>query len=215
MNAQSNVKFSIWLFNPFVYVAGATALIIGWAMILVAGFLGTLSHTHFDGAIDIHTGGQAPGWLMISEGFVDWLCLSAILLIAGRILSHTSFRTIDLVGTQALARWPTIFAGLIALPKGSQRFTNYLLELLKRQGLGPQSSSASQGIQFVASDALIFATVALGMTLIVCWVVFLMYKAYAVSCNLRGQKAVLSFIGGVIAAEILSKAALYWLFKQA
>jgi hypothetical protein len=51
------------------------------------------------------------------------------------------------------------------------------------------------------------------MILIVCWVVFLMYKAYVVSCNLRGPRAVLSFIVAVIAAEILSKAVLYSLFK--
>jgi hypothetical protein len=215
MNADDRTKLSIWLFNPFAYVAGAKALFVGFAAILCAGFFGTLSQTHFDGAIDIHTGGQAPGWLIISEGFIDWLCVSAALLVAGRILSRTSFRTIDLVGTQALARWPTIFAGLIALPKGSQRFANYLAELVRRQGLALQSSGPSPETQFAVGDALVFAVVALGMILIVCWVVFLMYKAYVVSCNLRGAKAVLSFIGGVIVAEILSKAAFYWLFRHA
>jgi hypothetical protein len=195
MNADSKTRLLVWLFNPFVYVAGANALIIGCVAILAAGFFGMLSQTHFDGAIDIHAGGEAPGWLMISEGFIDWLCLTAILLIAGRILSRTSFRAIDLAGTQALARWPTIFAGLIALPKGSQRFANYLQELAKRQGTTPQLPGGSPAIQFVGTDALIFATVALGIILIVCWVVFLLYKAYAVSCNLSGAKAVLSFIG--------------------
>jgi hypothetical protein len=213
MNAEGKTKLSIWLFNPFVYVAGAKALIIGCAAILLAGFFGTLSETHFDGAIDIHAGGQAPGWLLISEGFIDWLCLSAALLFAGSILSRTSFRAIDLVGTQALARWPTIFAGLIALPKGSERFANHLIEFVKRQGLPLQSSGAPPAIQFVTTDALIFAVVALGMIVILCWIVFLMYKAYSVSCNLRGPRAVLSFIGGLIAAEILSKAALYWVFR--
>jgi len=171
-------------FSIPVYIAGAKALISGWAAILVAGFLGTLSQTQFDGVMDIHSIAKAPDWLIISEGFIDWLCLSAALLIVGRILSRTSFRTIDLSGTQALARWPTIFVGLIALPKGSQRFANYLLELIARQGLAQQSPAASAEIQFVASDALIFAVVALGIVLIVCWVVLLMYKAYSVSCNL-------------------------------
>jgi hypothetical protein len=99
---------------------------------------------------------------LISEGFIDWLCLSAALLFAGSILSHTSFRPIDLVGAQALARWPTIFAALIALPKGSQRFANHLMELVKRQGQNLQSPGASPAAQFVTTDALIFAVVALG-----------------------------------------------------
>jgi hypothetical protein len=215
MNAESKTRLSLWLFNPFVFVAGAKALVIGCAAILVAGVFGTLSLTHFDGAIDIHSGGQAPAWVMISEGFGDWLCVSAALLIAGKILSHTSFRIVDVVGTQALARWPTIFAGLIALPQGSRRFGNYLLELVKRQQLTPQSSAASPEIQFVASDALIFALVALGMILIVCWIVFLMYKAFSVSCNLVGPKAVLGFAAGIIVAEIVSKIVLSLLFAQA
>jgi hypothetical protein len=29
MNTDNKTKLSIWLFNPFVYVAGAKALIIG------------------------------------------------------------------------------------------------------------------------------------------------------------------------------------------
>jgi len=33
----------------------------------------------------------------------------------------------------------------------------------------------------------------------------LMYKAYSVSCNLKGTKAVISFIGALIIAEIISK----------
>jgi hypothetical protein len=53
------------------------------------------------------------------------------------------------------------------------------------------------------------------MILLSVWTVFYMYKSYSVSCNLRGAKAILSFIGALIVAEILSKAALYWLFKQA
>jgi hypothetical protein len=206
MNADDKTKLSTWLFNPFIYVAGAKALLIGWAAILLAGFLGSLSKTHLDGVLDMHTGIAAPRWVFLAEGFVDWICLTATLLIAGRILSRTSFRTIDLAGTQALARWPTVLVGLIALPKGYQRFSAYLLEQFLKHG---------ERIEFAGADAFVFAAVVLGMILLLCWMVFLMYRSYSVSCNLRGAKAVLSFIGALIVAEILSKAALYWFFNQA
>ena len=199
-------KLSTWLFNPFFYVAGTKALLIGWAAILVAGFLGSLSRTHFDGVLDAHTGIDAPTWVFLAEGFVAWICLTVTLLITGRIMSRTSFRTIDLAGTQALARWPIALLGLITLPKGYQRFSVYLLDqLLRHDGQ----------IEFAGADAIIFAAVALGMILLAGWTAFLMYKSYSVSCNLKGAKAVLSFIGTMIVAEILSKTAFYCLLGRA
>ncbi len=168
MNANDKTKLSTWLFNPFFYVAGAKALLIGWAAILLAGFLGSLSKTHFDGILDMHTGVDAPTWIFLAEGFVAWICLTVTLLIAGRIMSRTSFRTIDLAGTQALARWPTALLGLITLPKGYQRFNAYLIEQLLKGG---------GRIEFSGADAAVFAAVVLGMILVVCWTAFLMYKS--------------------------------------
>ena len=43
------------------------------------------------------------------------------------------------------------------------------------------------------------------MLAVVVWVVVLMYRGYAVSCDLRGSRAILSFIAAVVAAEIVSK----------
>jgi hypothetical protein len=202
MNARSETRLATWLFNPFLYLAGAKALLIGWAVILLAGVVGALSRTHFDGVLDIHTGMAVPMWFFICEGFIAWLCLSVALLIAGKITAHTAFRVIDLAGTQALARWPTIIVSLIALAPGYQRFTTYLKDHVLNQG---------GNINFVSADAFVFFIVVLITIGITCWMVFLMYKAYSVSCNLTGVKAVVAFIVAMFAAEICSKAILYWL----
>ena len=42
-----------WFFNPFIYIAGWQSLLIGVAAILVAGYIGSLSNTHFDGVLDL------------------------------------------------------------------------------------------------------------------------------------------------------------------
>ena len=81
----------VLLFNPFVYIAGAKALGLGLAAILLAGLIGSLSHTHFDGVLDTHSGTQAPLWAVLSEGIIDWLCLGLMLLLLGRLISRTSF----------------------------------------------------------------------------------------------------------------------------
>ena len=148
--------------------------------------------------LDVHSGADARLWFFLAEGISDWLCLAIVLLILGKVMSHTAFRTVDVLGTQALARWPTVFVGLVTLPTGFQRFGNYLAEKLLKPGTKPE---------FSATDATVFCAAVVAVIVLTCWVVVLMYKAYSVSCNLRGGKAIGTFIGGLILAEILSKVA--------
>jgi len=202
MNLNHDRKPTTLLFNPFIYIAGARALCLGLVAILLAGLLGYVSHTHFDGVLDIHTGSARPLWVFLSEGMIDWLCLSLALLMFGKLISRTPFRTIDVLGTQALARWPTVFLSLITLPKAFQRFGSYLAEQITKQG---------GKIEFNTADAIIFLAVVAAMIPLLCWMVALMYKSYSVSCNVKGGKAVGTFIGGIILAKVLSKLALYWL----
>jgi len=204
MNLNHDRKLITLLFNPFVYIAGAQALGLGLAAVLLAGLVGSLSHTHFDGVLDTHMGLRAPLGVFLAEGFIDWLCLGVVLLVMGKIISGTSFRIIDLFGTQALARWPTVFTSLLALPGGMRRFTYELLQMLTKPGAK---------IEFNSTDAIEFLVVTLAMIPLLCWMVALMYKSYSVSCNVKGGKAIGTFIAGLFVAEILSKIAVYGLFK--
>jgi uncharacterized protein (DUF697 family) len=58
-------------------------------------------------------------------------------------------------------------------------------------------------------DAIYFFAATLLMLPLLVWMIVLMYKAYSVSCNVRGPKAILSFIAALILAEILSKLAIH------
>ena len=94
-----------------------------------------------------------------------------------------------------MARWPYVFISLIVLPKAFQRFGNELLEQI-RQG---------RNLEFNTADALVFFAVIVAMIPFVCWTVALMYKSFSVSCNVKGGKAIGTFIAGLLAAEVLSK----------
>jgi hypothetical protein len=48
-----------------------------------------------------------------------------------------------------------------------------------------------------------------------CWMVALMYKSFSVSCNVKGGKAIGTFVAGLIIAEILSKLALVQVMRYA
>lgn len=197
-------KKSTWLFTPFIYIAGWKALLAGLIAILLAGFAGSLSNTHFDGVLDTHTGGPAPLWFFLTSGIINWLSLSVVLWLFGRAVSKSSFRTIDLLGTQALARWPTLLTALACLLPAYTRFTHTLMEYARTQQL-PET--------FSVMDAGIFSLVIGIMLLTLCWMVRLMYMSYKVSCDPTAKKGIITFIIGLILAEILSKITLIALMK--
>ena len=191
-----------WLFNPFQFIAGYSALLVGLLIILASAYLGSLSNSHFDGVLDLHIGKAAPLWFFTTEVMIDWLCLSIAVLITGFIVSRSSFRIIDVFGTQALARVPYLFAAVAVLPKGFTRFAEYLAAKAMQQ---------TSTVTIESTDVLFFVVGVIVSLLMIIWMVVLMYRAYSVSCNTKGSKAIGSFIAALIIAEILSKIAIWQL----
>jgi hypothetical protein len=187
-----------WLFNPFHYIAGAKALAIGVAVILTAGFIGSLSNSHFDGVLDFHTGVAAPLWVFVSEGLINWVVMGGLLLLGGKIISRSRLRALDVFGTQAMARFPTLITALAALLPGYQRFGAHLVA---------QYTRTLQDVQTNPADLIMFAITAFVALLMIVWMVALMYRAYSVSCNVKGGRAIGVFIAALILGEIISKVA--------
>ncbi len=204
ITSDSNEKAS-WLFNPFVYVAGWKALLIGIVAILAAGHIGSYSNTHFDGVLDVHSGGTAPHWFFLAAGIIDWLCMGIVFLMVGKIISKKPFRTIDILGTQALARWPTLFTTLATLPPAFSRFNRALIQSLRTQGI-------PEGLN--PMDTVFFGGAVIIMLLVLVWMIRLMYCSYKTSCNPDGGKAGRTFVIGLVIAEIISKAVIITLIKQ-
>jgi len=196
--APSN-RLSQWLFNPFRFVAGYKALLLGLVIILVSAFFASLGNTHFDGVLDVHMGLEAPLWCFFAEGLINWMCMVILLFFFALIVSRSSYRTIDILGTQALARWPYLVTALVMLPDANQRFVEYLM------------SKYTQTTPIVAinyTDMFIFAFIMILAILMMIWMVALMYRAYAVSCNIKGAKGIVTFIVSLVLAEALSKFAI-------
>ncbi len=200
------MKLAQLLFNPFHRIAGVLSLGLGIAAITLTALIGASHGVHFDGVLDTHVGPRGPWWFFAAEGLIDWLCLAGVLLLAGRLVSRTAFRSIDLLGTQALARWPTLLIALACLAPGFHRFSAELLKSLTtvKPGAIPQLPAAS-------SDALVFGLVTVVMLVCAVWMVALMWKSFAYCCNVRGGRAVTAFVVGLLAAEVLSKVLITWL----
>ncbi len=200
MEPQSKASPVAWFFNPFIYIAGAQALLLGLLAILASGVLGFLSRTHFDGVLDLHTGRAAPLSVFLLEGAINWLTLAVVLLIAGKIVSRTAFRAIDVLGTQALARWPMLIAATACLAPGYQRVTAIIAQQLVSGGL-----ASGKFPSLNTADAVVAGLVLLVIILCVIWMVALMYRAYSICCNVKGAAAAVSFIAALLVAEVISK----------
>ncbi len=192
---QTN-RLTAWLFNPFMYIAGWLALFAGLSVIILTALLGSIGKVHFDGVLDTHIGTDAPLWFFIAEGFIDWLCMAMALLFAGLILRGVSFRIIDVFGTQALARWPMLVSAAAGILPANRRVTEELMKMVQ---------NPNQFLALPPLDTAVFVAAMIIIIVMSVWMVALMYRGYTVSCNLKGAKAIASFIVCLIIAEIISK----------
>lgn len=174
-----------WLFNPFVYVAGARSLLIGIAAMLAIAILGYFSKTHFDGSLHISFGHYQPLYVYIIEQIIAWGITTLIFYALGAALSHSAIRFIDVAGTQALARWPMLFVAVLGFGYAAHPIES--------------PADIDSGLIFRGLISLPF----------IIWLVALMYNAFAVSCNLKGVKAVIGFIAGVLFSSIVSQLAIH------
>lgn len=182
------------LFNPYKYIAGWKALAIGWTIILVTACIASRSNTHFDGILDAHSGLVTPFAWYLFDPFVAWALAMVIFYLAALLFSGSSVRLIDIAGTMALARAPMIFAALI---------------LLALPAIPPIRSA--NDLHNISGS---FILIAIAASVFSIWMIVLMYNAFSVSANLKGNKAGLVFAAALILAEILSKILFYLLYRN-
>ena len=169
----------IGLFNPFIYIAGLKALVIGFAFMTITLILSFYSRMHFDGAIDAHIGTEAPFYWFVLEQLIAWGSIVIAFLIAGLILSKSNFRFIDIAGTVAFSRAPML---LIAV-----------------MGFLPELHALKPG-------HINNAVIAVGFILLlpIIWMIALLFNGFKTSLNIKDTKAIVGFIIALVLAEILS-----------
>ena len=179
------------LFNPFVRIGGESALAIGLTGIVASGLVAAAAGVHFDGLLDFHPGHDVSLWVPVVEGLVNWSVFSVLLVLASFLVAPRTVRVVDVAGTQALARVPFLLAALASLP-------------------APVREASREHVAAVAEGRLPTpgaATLAAGLFggACLCWMIWLMWKAFAVSLNQRGARAVLIFVAAIIVGELATK----------
>ncbi len=190
------------IFNPFKYVAGAKALILGILIILITAYIGFLSNTHFPDLISVKLWSDFPVLYYVLQGLSNWLIFSTILYLCAIIFSTSSIRAIDIFGTQALARFPYLIAAFIGFSDSIIKFGKYTL--WKYFKIGEQISLST-------SSAVIAVSILFLVLLLTIWLVVLMYNAFKVSSNLKGTKSVVLFVIVFIVTVIVTSYATKYL----
>ncbi len=182
--------------NPFKFIAGYSALLYGLIFLIVLSFLGYLAGVQFDGVVDVHfIRGETSFFVILLQQILVLAVLVLVFYSTGLLFSKSSIRFIDVAGTFVLARAaliPMAFL-LLLLPKEA------LLEYILKAGFD-ESFISEMPLQV----KLLLSAVMLIIIPGIIWMVSLFYNAYRVSCNIGGRKAVISFIAGIITAEIIS-----------
>ena len=167
-----------WLINPFERIAGWQALFCGFAAMAGTAVVSKINNVAFDGVLDVHSGATFSFSASFAMQVINFLALFLAMWLAGVCFSKTRLRAIDVAGTMSLARAPMLLLAIVCfLP------------------ITPESLFDIPRLVIFIFFYLFF----------IVWMIALMYNAYAVSCHLKGRRAVVTFIGALLVAEIISK----------
>ncbi len=194
-----------WLINPFRYISGWPALIIGVAGLLLMAFVSSYSKTHLDGVIDVHFASKGDFLLFLKENTLTWGALMLTYGISGLMISGRNFRFIDLAAYTALMRLPLLIAVFFPFLFNVSAVADYILYHFLNIG-NPVSISTGEVISFVIMTLLTIV--------LVFWSLIWGYYAFKTLFNVKGIKAAALFFMVILIAEALVKAAIYFLFED-
>ena len=179
------------LFNPYQKIAGGKALLIGFLFALITLVIATSSHAVFDGVLDFHKTYFENWWVYSAFYIISWIIIVLFFGLAGFLFSKSRFRWIDILGTTLIAKAPLLIVAVVG----------YIIPEAHLEDLDDVLSY------------LTFMNVAASIVILLCiiWMVALLFNAYAVSLNIKGNKQIWSFILILLLAEIFSKIIIYYL----
>lgn len=171
-----------WLINPFERIAGWQALTAGLAVMALTALIGAYNSIHFSGLMNTHFYEYSLSEALLNQ-LVNLMVISLIIWFGAKAIVPKrahSIRLIDVSGTFALARTPYLLSALFGF------------------------------IPPIVTGYAYLVVVALVWILITIWVIALTYNAFVVSCNIKGTKGIIFFIGSLIVSEIASLAINYY-----
>lgn len=191
-------------YNPFRYIAGIKSLLSGIGILIVTALIASKSNVFFPDIISVKISPEISFFDLILQGLTNILIAGLVFYILATTTSKTQVRFIDIIGTQALARFPYVFAALIGFSNSLHKYTNYILSTISSNGANNQINQ---------SEIIIAISLLLFVLLLSIWMITLMFNAYKTCSNLKGTRLTVSFIAGIILTMIFTLITNNQLFK--
>ena len=172
------------LYNPFIKIAGFKSFIIGLIGLLITTYLAFKTGTHFKTGtyfrdlFIIDYAKDSDYWVFLTESLSNWLFVSTFLYISGLILSKSKIRIIDILGTTLLSLIPLVITPLIRM---LPIFQSFMHQSWQRDTI--------EGVYYIS----------------LAWTIILLFNAYKISCNLKNERLITSFIISIVLSEICTK----------
>jgi hypothetical protein len=189
------------LFNPFVQIAGSKSLLIGLLFLLLSSTLAAFFNTRFDGVLDAHYTKNQSFYLSYLDNLINISVITLVLYGFGSLFTKGRTRFIDILGTSTLARFPLFIIPLFNIQNQSGLIGEKII----------QSITKPNDIQLTQFEWIYLIISGIASLLLIIWYIVLMFSAYKISTNLKGANLIVSFILGLIIAEIVSKILIYQL----
>ena len=183
------------LYNPLAVLGKRSGLIVAMLVVIVLTAVAYWGGVHLDGALDLHINPVRPSLAMVAiESLSAWLCLGLLLFAASKVFGGNGGVTGHLASA-GLARFPYIISAVIS----SRQFLGGAM-LAVVDVRGKEIVVHPEQMMTPAVIAGLLAVVALTI-----WSVAMLYCGYRETARTEGAKTVVSFIIGLVVAEIVSK----------
>ncbi|HIZ27090.1 MAG TPA: hypothetical protein H9969_08515 [Candidatus Barnesiella merdipullorum] len=182
-----------FLKNPFYRVAGYTSLVWGVVGMVVATAIAFCGGVHYHGLL--HFGGAPNGawWCFVVEHLVVWLVPAVLIYVSALFCSRSHVRPVDVLGTVAFAQLPFVLLSLLMAIPPIREIT---------------SVQTVEEVELLLSDMgrlLLVVWIGLLSLLLTILVLYWMFRAISVACNLKGRNLWLVFIIGAFGGDVLCR----------
>lgn len=181
------------LLNPFTQVAGYRALGWGAAGLALSTLLSFLSGCHYHGLLHYGPAPNSAWWCFVAEHLIVWLVPALLFYVGGVILSRSKIRVVDVIGTVAFAQLPFVGMSLFYFLPPMQYLLNFNFTDVSPVAL------LSQPEFLIAMWLSIFSFI------FVIWVLYWMFKALKISCNLKGYRLGVLYATAILGGDALCR----------
>lgn len=194
-----NNRIVRFLLNPFERIAGFQALAWGLLGLVVSTGLAFLTDYHYHGLLHFGPAPNSTWWCFGAEHIIVWLIPAFLFYIGGILLSRSKIRALDVFGTVLFAQLPLLLTNLIA-------FLPFYKQISKLDPAGSLQEQIAQANNLILQPGFWLGIwLSLLLFLFVIWMGYWMFKALAVSCNLKGKNLAILFCIGFFGGDFICR----------